>query len=128
MHDNGTTVGGYLTKAEAAEYANCSPRTIERAIQDRRLRAVGGRGRRRIRPEWIDDWLDHSRTSEGYEQGYQQGHDQANEFIGRHPHGMPWSALPDDDETEPDDQFERGRVDGWTERMKEEGWPTSRRA
>jgi excisionase family DNA binding protein len=53
MHDNRTTVGSeYLTKAEAAEYAKCSLRTIDRAIEDRRLRAVGGRGRRRIRPEW----------------------------------------------------------------------------
>jgi hypothetical protein len=63
-----------------------------------------------------------------YEAGYQRGWDEAEAFIGRHPHGMPWSALPDvEDDSEPADEHERGHRDGWRERMREEGWPTSRR-
>jgi hypothetical protein len=44
-----------------------------------------------------------------YEQGYQRGWDEAEAFIGRHPDGMPWSALPDEPEAPPADDFERGR-------------------
>jgi hypothetical protein len=66
--------------------------------------------------------------TEEYEQGYQRGWDAACDFIVRHPHGMPWAALPEDpDEEEPKDDFERGQAEGWGERMKDEGWPQSRR-
>ena len=48
----------YLTKSEAAEYARVSVRTIERAIQHGELHIAGTRGLIRIRPEWIDAWLE----------------------------------------------------------------------
>jgi hypothetical protein len=62
-----------------------------------------------------------------YSNGYERGWTEACDFIDRHPHGMPWSALPDHEEPEPDDDYERGKRNGWLDRMREEGWPTSRR-
>jgi hypothetical protein len=59
------------------------------------------------------------------ERGHEQGWDDAEAFIARHPHGMPWAALPDAHD-EPSDDYERGYLDGWVERMREQGWPTSR--
>jgi excisionase family DNA binding protein len=47
----------YLTKAEAADYARVSVRTIERAIKAGDLDAGGIPGRRLIRQEWVDAWL-----------------------------------------------------------------------
>jgi excisionase family DNA binding protein len=49
----------YLSTRQGAIYANVSKRTIERAIKDGHLRATGGRGLMRIKPEWIDEWLEH---------------------------------------------------------------------
>jgi hypothetical protein len=62
-----------------------------------------------------------------YERGHQEGWDDAESFIARHPQGMPWSALRDDEEPEPSDPFDRGRWTGYRARMREEGWPLSRR-
>ena len=61
-----------------------------------------------------------------YRDGYDKGWEDANNFIDRHPHGMPWAALPDTDEEPAEDDFERGVQVGWQERMQKEGWPTSR--
>jgi excisionase family DNA binding protein len=46
------------TKQEAAAYARCSVSTIQRAIRNGRLRAGGTVGLVRIRPEWVDEWLE----------------------------------------------------------------------
>jgi len=55
----------YLTKEEVAERARVSVRTVEREIERGHLRAGGSRGAVRIRPEWVDNWLD----GEGDERG-----------------------------------------------------------
>lgn len=47
-----------LTQKEAAEYASVGLRTIERANADDELRSIGKGRMRRIRVEWIDEWLD----------------------------------------------------------------------
>lgn len=49
-----------LTIAAAARACNVSPRTIERAIQRGELRAaaLGEKSARRIRIEWLDEWID----------------------------------------------------------------------
>lgn len=50
----------YLTKQEAADYARLHVRTLERAMHANEIRYSGGGGRKvRIRPEWVDDWLEH---------------------------------------------------------------------
>lgn len=51
-----------LTVAQVAEICQVSRRTIERAIADGRLRAapLGRHGAPRIRPEWLDEWIDGS--------------------------------------------------------------------
>jgi excisionase family DNA binding protein len=46
------------TRQEAADYARVSVRTIDRAIAAGKLKAGGSAGTVRIRPEWLDDWLD----------------------------------------------------------------------
>jgi excisionase family DNA binding protein len=48
----------YLTKQEAAQMARVGIRTIENAIRAGELKSVGGTGLVRIRPEWVDDWLE----------------------------------------------------------------------
>lgn len=48
----------WWTKTEAAKYARVSIYTIERAIKKNELRAGGTRGAIRIRPEWVDEWLE----------------------------------------------------------------------
>jgi hypothetical protein len=68
---------------------------------------------------------EHSSDGFAYADGREKGRLEAAAFIDRHPHGMPWSALPEALD-EPEDEFERGRLDGWVERMREEGWPTTR--
>lgn len=52
----------YLTKEEVAERARCSLRTVEYAIEHGELRAGGTRRLVRIRPEWVDEWLDRRNT------------------------------------------------------------------
>lgn len=49
-----------LTVAQAAAYVGVSTKTIYRAIEDGRLKAaaLGRSGAIRIRPEWIDEWID----------------------------------------------------------------------
>ena len=50
----------WLTVAEAAEYAGLSRDTIYTACERREIRQVGVGGRRaiRLKPEWIDAWLE----------------------------------------------------------------------
>ncbi len=52
----------WLTVKEAAERARCGTKTIYREVKAHRLKAakVGGRRELRIRPEWIDAWLESS--------------------------------------------------------------------
>jgi excisionase family DNA binding protein len=53
----------WLTVREAAGRAKCGVKTVYREVRAGRLRAarIGGRRELRLRPEWIDEWLD--RTS-----------------------------------------------------------------
>lgn len=58
QHANGSTDdNGWLTRAEAAEYAKVSIRTVDRAIQDGSLESCKRNHTRRIRRIWIDMWL-----------------------------------------------------------------------
>ena len=54
----------WLNVDGAARRALCGPKLIYREVAARRLRAarVGGRRELRFRPEWIDQWLEHSTT------------------------------------------------------------------
>ena len=49
-----------LNVAQTAAYVGVSTKTIYRAIEDGRLKAaaLGRSGAIRIRPEWIDEWID----------------------------------------------------------------------
>lgn len=49
-----------LSVAEAAAYIGVSTKTIYRAIESRRLRhaRIGQTKCYRIRPEWLDEWID----------------------------------------------------------------------
>lgn len=56
----------WLTVTQAAEYARVSKDTIYTACERREMRHARISGRRsiRVRPEWIDDWLErHSRDA-----------------------------------------------------------------
>jgi excisionase family DNA binding protein len=57
---------GWITLNEAAEIARVSAATLRREIRHGRLRhaRVGGRKAIRIRPEWIDAWLEQSTPTE----------------------------------------------------------------
>lgn len=50
----------WLTVRQAAQRAQCGVRVVYRAANSGALRAarIGGRRDLRIRPEWIDEWLD----------------------------------------------------------------------
>jgi excisionase family DNA binding protein len=50
----------WLTVAEAAQRARCGVKTVYREVQAGRLRAarIGGRRELRLRPEWVDAWLE----------------------------------------------------------------------
>ena len=57
----------WLTVAEGAEYSGVSRDTIYTACERREIRhvRVGGRRTIRLRPEWIDAWLEqHARGAE----------------------------------------------------------------
>lgn len=58
--DGTPTASLTLTVAQAAEYVGVSDKTVYRAIEDGRLKAaaLGRRGALRIRPEWIDEWIE----------------------------------------------------------------------
>jgi hypothetical protein len=62
-----------------------------------------------------------------YREGYASGWQEASDFIDANEFGVPWSALPDDEEDPPNNDFERGHAAGWSKRLAHEGWPTSRR-
>jgi excisionase family DNA binding protein len=51
----------WLTVAEGAAYSGVSRDTIYTACERREIRhvRVGGRRTIRLRPEWIDAWLEH---------------------------------------------------------------------
>ena len=51
----------YLTKAEAAEIARVSPRTIENWIRRGWLRSAGTSGLVLIKPEWLEEMLEQKR-------------------------------------------------------------------
>jgi excisionase family DNA binding protein len=58
----------WLTVAEGAEYAGVSRDTIYTACERRELRhaRIGGRRAIRLKPAWIDEWLErHARGSHG---------------------------------------------------------------
>lgn len=50
----------WLTVAEAAQRARCGVKTVYREVPAGRLRAarIGGRRELRLRPDWVDAWLD----------------------------------------------------------------------
>ena len=57
---NGEPSGSpWITVDEAASRARCGTKLIYREVRAGRLRAVrvGGRRELRLRPEWIDTWL-----------------------------------------------------------------------
>ena len=56
------TQSSWLVVKESAARGRCGPKTIYREIRAGRLRAarVGGRREYRLRPEWVDEWLERS--------------------------------------------------------------------
>jgi excisionase family DNA binding protein len=60
MTESTTTPSPWLTVAEAAQRARCGVKTVYREVRTGRLRAarIGGRRELRLRPEWVDAWLD----------------------------------------------------------------------
>jgi excisionase family DNA binding protein len=59
----------WLNVAEAAEYAGVSRDTIYTACERREIHhaRVGGRRSIRLKPEWIDAWLErHARRAEAF--------------------------------------------------------------
>jgi excisionase family DNA binding protein len=60
MIESTKTPSPWLTVAEAAERARCGVKTVYREAQAGRLRAarIGGRRELRLRPEWVDAWLE----------------------------------------------------------------------
>ena len=65
----------WLTVSEGAEYAGVSRDTIYTACERRELHhaRIGGRRSIRLKPEWIDAWLErHARRAQGDQD--QSGH------------------------------------------------------
>src|SRR6266850_4492537 len=63
---SGGTMKTWLTVAEGAEYSGVSRDTIYTACERRELRhaRIGGRRAIRLKPEWIDTWLErHTRDA-----------------------------------------------------------------
>ena len=60
MTESAKTPSPWLTVAEAAQRARCGVKTVYREVQAGRLRAarIGGRRELRLRPEWVDAWLE----------------------------------------------------------------------
>jgi hypothetical protein len=56
------------------------------------------------------------------ERGYEAGYEDAEQFIDRHPHGMPWVVARELDDEPKDNPYEQGFADGFRARLKEEGW------
>jgi excisionase family DNA binding protein len=65
----GGTMKNWLTVAEGAEYSGVSRDTIYTACERRELRhaRIGGRRSIRLKPEWIDAWLE--RHAQGVPEG-----------------------------------------------------------
>jgi excisionase family DNA binding protein len=62
--DMGEPQNTWLIVKEAAARGRCGPKVIYHEIRAGRLRAarVGGRREYRLRPEWIDEWLERTST------------------------------------------------------------------
>jgi excisionase family DNA binding protein len=60
MTESMNVTSPWLTVAEAAQRARCGVKTVYREVRAGRLRAarIGGRRELRLRPEWVDTWLD----------------------------------------------------------------------
>jgi excisionase family DNA binding protein len=58
---NYLTKGEFLTKVEAGEIVGLSPKTIEREIQRRNLRAYKLASKVRIRRDDLDEWIETNR-------------------------------------------------------------------
>ena len=60
MEEGQTDRSPWLTVTEAAEYARVSRDTIYTACERRELRhaRIGGRRSIRLRPAWLDEWLE----------------------------------------------------------------------
>jgi excisionase family DNA binding protein len=60
MAESTKTPSPWLTVVEAAQRARCGVKTVYREVQAGRLRAarIGGRRELRLRPEWVDAWLE----------------------------------------------------------------------
>jgi hypothetical protein len=54
------------------------------------------------------------------EQGHQRGWGDAEEFIGRHPHRMPW-AVSSQPRDAPTNAYEAGYAEGWTRGLLRKG-------
>lgn len=67
QRDPGTADSPWLTVKEAAQYASLSMDTIYRACERGELRhaRVGGRRTIRLRPEWVDEWLEQHACAPG---------------------------------------------------------------
>ena len=54
----------WLTVREAARRARCGVKTIYREVAAKRLKAarIGGRRELRLRPQWVDEWLESRAT------------------------------------------------------------------
>ncbi len=59
--------GPWITVDEAASLARCGIKLIYREVRAGRLKAVrvGGRRELRLRPEWIDTWLNRDPMTQG---------------------------------------------------------------
>ena len=65
----------WMNVADAAEYAGLSGDTIYTAVERREIRhaRVGGRRAIRLKPEWIDAWLErHARSERDSRTGEQE--------------------------------------------------------
>ena len=58
---------GWMSRENAAEYADVSVSRIDRAISQQELRVARRGSLVRIKPEWVDAWLDTPQSEQDYE-------------------------------------------------------------